>query len=83
MTRFLLMAVVLVSFSASAQLQTDEKTKKAPVQEFSFEEELLTGDVKTPEISEVNVRATAKFSNLIRVRTSFAEKVMASESDIP
>lgn len=81
MKRLLMASLVLCSFVASAQQQKPAPQK---TQEVKFDEdELIDGTLETPDVPLVRVHERVVFDSLVRIRTSFAEKVMASEAELP
>ena len=69
MTR-LTLAVIVLSSSVWAQ---------QPKQEVRFSEpEQIDGQRKAPDVSHISVHKGPTFSNLIKVRENFADKIMKS-----
>jgi hypothetical protein len=67
-------AVVLFALSQSKP--------QPPKREISFEPDEISGERKRPDLEQIDVRPPTKFSNLIKIRTDFADKIVKSVDDM-
>ena len=77
-----LMAALLLVSAVPVFAQRPPEPPRA--QEINIkDDELIEGSLDKPDGALVTGTARPRFSNLIQVRKSFAEKVMTSEAELP
>lgn len=86
--KFILLTSIMVLFMASlsyAQKKKSNKSKssKAPKRQvLDFEEELITGDAKSPDLMPIFNAEDPNFKKLIRLRKHFLPEMRRTSEDV-
>ena len=79
------MKAILISLVVSLALPSlafAADNKKKAVQEISFDEDTVTGDLTKPDGEYIEARRKIEHTSLIRVREEFKDEVLQSVSEI-
>jgi hypothetical protein len=80
MRKALVLMVVTSSMVALGQSSSQRPVPVQPVQEMSFEDDLISGDLSRPDVEYFTPGVRTPHPRLIKVREAFKEKVMESAS---
>ena len=80
--RLFLAAVLLLSSATFAQTSAGAPQRKVPVSNVEFDPDVVDGTTASPDLGNITARPPTQFDSLIRVRTSFADKLRASVSEL-
>jgi hypothetical protein len=69
-------AVLMFALSQTAQPQKPQEPRK--VQQITFDEDVIEGTLKGPDLEDVTGTPACRFSSLIKVRDNFADKIVKS-----
>ena len=69
-------AVLMFALSQTPQAQKPQEPRK--VQQINFDEDVIEGTLKGPDLEDVTGRPPCRFSSLIKVRDNFADKIVKS-----
>ncbi|MET0287932.1 MAG: hypothetical protein ABW352_25810 [Polyangiales bacterium] len=74
--------LVLAALLLSATHARAEPDRTIPAQSFTFEDELVSGDLVSPSSELLSVRRRTRRASLIEVRTSYVDKLLQSIEDL-